>query len=259
MKNKQSRLRNALKNLLTLAIVAASGVIASSCSTLSSVFGKNSEADAPRLIENPFGSFAGDVRDRNPGVILRSKRGDRSVEVQIPTNDQELGSLEFPMPSTQSPSGRGLASVNGRAIDESYTSQKPGLADREISRTFPQMSAVDDARRRQIESDLGLRMAEGESVEADSSYLARVDFVKQLFRESRFEAALIETDHLLKMYPTDPRLYEMRGTLYDKLGYTDLAVKAWNQSLKLNPDNDSLKRFMSQRRFQSGGRGVASP
>jgi tetratricopeptide (TPR) repeat protein len=254
-----NRLRNAFLKSQVAAMIAGAGFLASSCSTINSVFGKNSEADAPRLIENPFGNFAGDVRERNPGVILRTKRGDRSIEVQIPANEQELGSLAFPMPNAGS-GGRGLASTGGGSpMDESYATKKPGLADREISRTFPQMSAADDGQRRQIESDLGLRMADGETVEADSSYLARIDYVKQLFRESRFEAALIETDHLLKMYPTDPRLYEMRGTLYDKLGYTDLALKAWNQSLKLNPENDSLKRFMSQRRFQTGGRGVASP
>ena len=89
----------------------------------------------------------------------------------------------------------------------------------------------------------------------DESYLAKVDVIKQLFRGSRYEAALIETDSLIKLYPTNAKLYEMRGTLLDRLGYPDLALRSWKQALEFEPRMLSLKRLIEKREAQ---RSVAS-
>jgi Flp pilus assembly protein TadD len=79
--------------------------------------------------------------------------------------------------------------------------------------------------------------------------------VKQLFRNGRFEASLIEVDHLVKLYPTSGRLFEMRGTLLDRLGYGKLAVRSWKQALEFEPRNLSLKKMIEKREAQ---RNVAS-
>jgi len=71
--------------------------------------------------------------------------------------------------------------------------------------------------------------------------------VKQLYRVARYEAALLEVDELLVVYPTDSKIHEMRGTLLDRLGRTDLAIRSWNQAIRLNPGNESLRRFVERR------------
>ena len=58
---------------------------------------------------------------------------------------------------------------------------------------------------------------------------------------------LVELDQMIRQYPTDPKLYEMKGTLLDRLGYRELALKAWDESLELDPANGSLKKFMQRR------------
>ena len=77
--------------------------------------------------------------------------------------------------------------------------------------------------------------------------MSSLDKIKQLFRAGRYEVAILETDSLLKEYPVDSKLYEMKGTLLSKLGKFDLAEKAWKQALELNPNNQRLKNFMVQK------------
>ena len=63
-------------------------------------------------------------------------------------------------------------------------------------------------------------------------------------------------DDVLKLYQTDPKLYEMRGTLLDRLGKADLAFKSWNQALRFDPANQVLRRFVERKQ---AGRALASP
>jgi Flp pilus assembly protein TadD len=101
---------------------------------------------------------------------------------------------------------------------------------------------------------LGLQPS-GEPLNMDESYLAKLDVVKQLFRGGRYEAALIEIDREVKLYPTSGRLYEMRGTCLDRLGYPDLALKSWKQAFEFEPRKLSLKKIIDKREAQ---RNVAS-
>ena len=136
-------------------------------------------------------------------------------------------------------------------IDDTYRDRKPSIADREIASTLPTTLSENEAARADIENQMNLTSA-GEPPRRDRSYLAAVDRIKQLFRKGRFEAALLETDELLKDYQTDPKLYEMRGTLLDRLGKTELAIKSWRQALRFNPRNESLRRFVERREKTRG-------
>lgn len=48
-------------------------------------------------------------------------------------------------------------------------------------------------------------------------------------------------------YQTDPRLHQMRGTLLDRMGRTELAIKAWQQALRFDQGNQTLRRFVDRR------------
>jgi len=246
------------QGLLILAAQLALGTGLGGCANLRTILAADPGPKNQGPIANPFEAYMGEDRAKQNNVVLRTKKGDRSVEVELPNNHGELSDFTVPMsPAFREDGGRGPASDNGW-LDERYKERGPGLTDREIVNSMPRgtSTGMDDSSRREIESGLGVMPAEDEAPVQDKSYLAALDHVKQLYKTARFEAGLLELDEMVRAYPTDPKLYEMRGTLLDRLGRTDLALKSWNQALRLNPGNESLKRFVERKQQK---RSVASP
>ena len=207
-------------------------------------------------IENPFAGFTAPRGPDNQNITLRTRQGDHAVEVEL--SQDQASELTVPMNlknQNRGQSNEGSYSSGEDGVDHHYASQKATAADREIASTFGNKDdAVTDAKKREIEASLGLQ-ATDELPNMDESYLAKVDIIKQFFHSGRYEASLIEIDHLLKAYPTNGRLYEMRGTVLDRLGYTDLAIRSWKQALEFQPRRLSLKRVIEKREQQ---RSVAS-
>ncbi len=205
-------------------------------------------------INNPFGYYYSSGPNAD-NIVLRSKKGDRSVEVELSGRNGQMTDFIMPVsPAFRDQAPTALGSGNG--LDDRYREAKPSLTDREITRTLPQGNADEIGDRREIEAGLGVVPTEEDKPQGDTSYLASVDRVKQLFRSNRYEAALLELDELIRTYPTDPKLYEMRGTLLDRTGRGDLALRSWSQALRLDPANQSLKRFVDRKQQ---GRKIASP
>jgi tetratricopeptide (TPR) repeat protein len=208
------------------------------------------------LISNPFSDVRAPASksrtDSSQGMILRTKKGDQAVELEVPVDSQ--GMSDFVVPTNRFMNKSELTEESG--IDNSYKDHRAGLSDREIAQTMAQGSPQDAADRKEIEQVLNLRETEDESsLEHTPSYLSSVDRIKQLYHASRYEAALIETDELLRLFPTDPKLYEMRGTLLDRLDRKELAIKSWSQALKLDSKNRHLKRFIERKKIAlNGGR-----
>ena len=125
-------------------------------------------------------------------------------------------------------------------------------------RSFPRGKPEDEWKRQEIEKNLGLAQGEVPVPESEGSYLAALDHVKQLYSLGRYEAALLEIDPMIKQYPTNPKLYEMRGTILNQLGYADLAIKSWNQALEFNPANESLRKHIERKKYLQSRR-LASP
>jgi len=212
--------------------------------------------DTPRSgpISNPFASYRPTPSD-SPPMILRSKKGDRSVEIQIPGDTQELSEFVLPVspdfksdPKHNSSTAEQVSSTNS----ESFENHAATPSDHEITQGFSKGSLEDQEKRRDIEQSLNLTPSDDDTPQKNApSYLASMDQIKQLYRNNRYEAALLQTDDMIKMYQTDPRLYEMRGTLLDRLGRRELAIKSWTQALKLDPGNGSLRKFLDQKQVSS--------
>jgi tetratricopeptide (TPR) repeat protein len=205
-------------------------------------------------ISNPFYEYHGGVNgDSGQNIILRTKKGDRSVEVELPGDAQSMSDFVLPVSPAFKDAARAPAAEEG-AIDDTYKGHAATLSDREITSNFPHGSAEDDARRQDIEKGLNLLPSDDtNSTEGSPSYLANTDRIKQLYKSSRYEAALLEIDGMLHQYQTDPKLYEMRGTLLDRLGRRELALKSWNQALRLNPKNQTLKKFIERKELRASG------
>ena len=201
-----------------------------------------SDEDA-KPIDNPFDEFYDSSQAKNKSVILRSKKGNRSFEIELPEGNQTQTELIVPI----SPNLDSGTQKTGD-LDYSYSKSRPGITDRQIATTFPQQTVGNQGLQTDIEKDLGLIPSDSGVPKSDHSYLAKIDHVKQLYKLRRFEASLIEIDRMLRQYPTNPKLYEMKGTLLEKLGYKDLAMQAWEESLELNPENRTLLQYVDRKK-----------
>ncbi len=218
-----------------------------SCAGVKSFMAIQEPRQESRPIENPFGPMyeasstkSGGKRD---SLVVRTKSGERSVEFEIPSGGAGQGDLEIPAEGESSETRAG-----GRApASEGYASRQPSVADKEILWKIPEAPAEQSAARREIESELGLREVASRDAGPSRSYLGRLDQVKQLYRESRFEASLLEVEDMLQDYPMDARLHEMRGTLLDRLGHGDLAVQSWKQALEIQPSNEPLRTYLEMK------------
>lgn len=249
---------------VTRSSVIISGLLvaaASGCSTMGAAFGTNNSTERAKPISNPFAEVYGGPKDASNQIItLRTKKGDRSVEVEFPGSGENVTDFVIPVSPAFANDGAGggrapaSADPNSPNLDETYKDKAPTATDRELTARLPQGLPEDAAQRGEIERGLGLVASEELTPMAAKSYLAAVDKVKQLFRTGRHEAALLEVDDLLRSYPTNPKLYEMKGTLLDRLGQSEMAVESWTQALRYDPKNESLRRFIErkQRRGTAG-------
>ena len=220
---------------------------------MKNIFGSDTTGDKLPPIQNPFADYSGNERSKD-NVILRTKKGDRSVEVELPGNNGTMTDFVVPVsPAFKSEGGRNPASYgnsqsyNDDQVDEHYKDHPPGMSDREITTNLSKAAPEDSGSRREVETSLGVIESEESAPASDQSYLAQMDHLKQLYKKARYEAALLEIDDMLRSYPTDPKLYEMRGTLFERMGRGDLALKAWNQAYRFDPENQSLHRFIERK------------
>jgi hypothetical protein len=235
----------------------------SGCSATRSLLAMDPPETRPGPIANPFIGYShSGVAPSRESLVVRSRKGDRSLELELPGSAADWSDLKIPLSPTFQEGLREPASAHpgipgdGALGEGAYRGRKISAVDREILKTLPRPDAATDAARRDIERDLGLMGARDDVPEPEQSYLGAIDQIKQLYKGGRFEAALLEVDDLLRVYPTDPKLYEMRGTLLDRLGKFDLAVLSWRQALRIDPTNASLKRVVEKK---TAIRSLASP
>jgi tetratricopeptide (TPR) repeat protein len=211
----------------------------------SSLLGVHSSEEY-KPITNPFSEYAtSPKKDASKSMVLRTKKGDRSVELEIPGDSGALSDFVLPNSPAFQENLRKPASVSP-SEDSSYREKKASATDLEITSSFKQPSSEEQDSQREIEQGLFLVPSEDQTGQIPS-YLARVDHIKKLYKENRYEAALLELDEILTLFPKDPKLHEMRGTVLDRIGRHELALKSWNQALKLDSENLKLKRFLEKK------------
>jgi tetratricopeptide (TPR) repeat protein len=239
--------------LLILAVVLVMAVTGYGCASLRSLFAFDPPPAKVGPIHNPFDYYT-ITNSNKENIILRTKKGDRSVEVELPGSAAAMSEFVIPVSPAFRDDGRSLASDG--LVDERYRDRVPSMSDREITNNLPQAAPEHEGAKREIETSLGLLPTDDSANSGDKSYLATMDHIKQLYKTARYEAALMELDDLIRLYPTDAKLYQMRGTLFDRSGRMDLAVKSWNQAVRLDPNNQSLRKFVERKQQK---RSLASP
>lgn len=145
------------------------------CASLGSAFAINSKSTSPR-IASPFSDYRPGT-DTAQNMILRTKKGDRTVELEIPGDTQNLSELVIPLSPAFQGNERGPASNRNRPtdatgmLDESYKNRAPSSSDRGILQTRTQGLPEDELKRHEIEESLSLALSEDSAPEASSSYL----------------------------------------------------------------------------------------
>jgi tetratricopeptide (TPR) repeat protein len=229
-----------MSRAFALTLIALAGIPA--CSTMGTVFATGEKkSDGP--ISNPFEGYNSGPTAEN-GTTFKTRRGDQSFEVTFPDQNSKLDEVSMPT--------RSAAADEGIPSDDPYKNRKPAMADREIADTFPKTGGEFENERNDIETTLGVMPSADSTPRADKSYLAGLDRIKRLYRDGRYEASLLEVEDLLVDFPTAPKLYEMRGTLLDRLGRAELAFRSWQQALRLEPMNASLKKYLDRKRATRG-------
>ncbi|MEM1348107.1 MAG: hypothetical protein AAGI01_06105 [Myxococcota bacterium] len=84
------------------------------------------------------------------------------------------------------------------------------------------------------------------------SYFLGIDKVKRLYRAQEYEAAIVLLTKLNRMYPRDPQLLSMTGTVYLQLGNTELARRYWEQTLKVQPSRRDVIEALKQLNLRTG-------
>jgi tetratricopeptide (TPR) repeat protein len=72
------------------------------------------------------------------------------------------------------------------------------------------------------------------------SYLGTLAKVREMYASRKYEMALVELVDLESSYPNDARVQAMKGSLYLKLGKTQLARECWQKALALDPDDAAV-------------------
>jgi tetratricopeptide (TPR) repeat protein len=242
---KEEMKKKAKKVLILLLLEMGTASTFLSCSTIKSALAIRSSSDKLQPIHNPFDLYSWNQM-KQENIILRTKKGERSVEIELPGSTADMTDFVVPLAPSFREKNTSSRYEEG-TLDEKYNDKPPGITDREITRKFASLSTPEDGKRREVETELGVIPADPEDLESNKSYLAAIDRIKQLYKKSRYEAALLEMDDMLRLYPMDAKVYQMRGTLLDRIGKPDLAIRSWNQALKFDPSNASLKRFVERK------------
>jgi hypothetical protein len=138
--------------------------------------------------------------------------------------------------------------AGGQPVPAATAATKPeaSLNDdtQQLSRRLKQeRSKQDDERASQ---ELGKMMAQGSLAEAQSTtYLIRA---RQAFFNGDYDRALEQILQSISQNANNPQAYAMLGSLYYAVDWKQLALKYWEKSLTLDPDNRELRDLVAKLR-----------
>lgn len=141
--------------------------------------------------------------------------------------------------------------------DPELQAQNPQLTDRELLTKMPRPDGQLEQDRALLDRAFGVGDQEGPG--QAPSYALGLAKIKRLYRQQRYELALIEINNLLSYYPQSDRLYKMKGSVYIKTGNLELAAKSWQRAKELAPDDRLIRKGLQrlQRRLRKSENVVA--
>src|SRR4051812_10371258 len=106
-----------------LALIIICSIGATGCTTLRSIFVVDGNDGKTKPIANPFNDFySGGKNEPNQNIILRTKKGDRSVEVELPGDHAQMSDFVIPMSPAFRDGPRGSSGATASAGSSNYSS-----------------------------------------------------------------------------------------------------------------------------------------
>lgn len=152
------------------------------------------------------------------------------------------------------------ASVMG--LKESDVTDDPIAISREqarMQRTDAEIAAssgLGEFEKRLGDVDRVLDVSEDTNRPMTPSFTAQTQKIRELFRGSRFEDALVETNELVLYYPRSALLWTMKGTLHLRLQQNDLSLSAYEKAFDIEPSQRLLAQIEDLRRIVSEREGL---
>lgn len=180
---------------------------------------------------NPIG-YNGNQHDDK--FVVRTLAGQTEYVVEIPQGAQ-FYDVEIP-----------IAQLSGTENGDLKKIKNPQNTDRELVANLPKLSAA--TREEQALLDQAFGVGEPGGPRQAPSYVVGIAKVNDLYRQTKYEYALVEINNMLAFYPTSAQLYKMKGTVLIKLNNFQLAERAWFRGLELAPNDPVLKKGLERLR-----------
>ena len=115
----------------------------------------------------------------------------------------------------------------------------------------------DKQREERTSQELGRMIAEASLSEAQSTtFLIRA---RQAYFNGDYDRALEQILRSIEQNPNNPQAYAMLGSLYYTVDWKQLALKYWEKSLTLDPDNPEIQELVFKLRSSPANPGAGSP
>lgn len=168
--------------------------------------------------------------------VIRSAVGKTEYTVEIPGAARDYD-VEVPIAEIQEMDG-------GTGLTRSEREMRPQMTDRELIADMPKL---DDGTNPHL-TDSAFGVGNKKGPEQSPSYTLGIARITNLYKEHKYEFALIEINNQLSFYPTAAKLHKMKGTVLAKLRAFSLAERAWERALELSPNDLALRRGLKKLR-----------
>lgn len=111
------------------------------------------------------------------------------------------------------------------------------------------ISGYGEFEKRLGEIDRALDVSEAALRPMSPSFTLQTQKIRDLFREKRFEEALVEINELVIHYPRSSLLWTMKGTLHLRLSQRELSLAAYERAFDIEPSERLLAQIEDLRRL----------
>lgn len=204
----------------------------------------NSQIAYPFYHTNALGQDPTTSRDK---FVIRTISGGTEYVVEIPGAAQDYD-VEVPIAQ---PTGEGNAGA--------MRVKNAQLTDRELVASMPKLEQATEEERALMDRAYGV--GERGGPRQAPSYTLGINKINQLYRQGRYELALVEINNLMAFYPTSVKLFKMKGTVLIKLRNYELAERAWLRAGDLAPQDAVIKKGLIRlrRRIENAAKTAAAP
>lgn len=177
-----------------------------------------------------------------PGANDQQRQNREKIEQVLAGEAGTDGVSEVKLPA--SVMGLQPGDVTGDPIALSREQARMQRTDAEIASN----AGLGEFEKRLGEVDRVLDVSEEANRPMTPSYTAQTQKIREMFRNNRFEDALVEVNDLLLHYPRSGVLWMMKGTLHLRLSQSELSLAAYEKAFDIEPSQRLLAQIEDLRR-----------